>query len=495
MATDNALYLRFRNIVEGADGIEAHRELLSKYGCVWWGWWRRGDEPNREDDLRQLTLPTQVVAISTADEVGFQSAIDDIKIGAAPPPELIPAYYRDRAASIPVWFRLSAPMQSLSHNDLGRHLALLSGENKTLFIGAELSELERTQKHFSSLRARSPWLVHLSDIHLGTDHAFRLPGGKESDSPRSDGRRPVWTLAEAVAVDLASAGAQTGAVLITGDLVTRNDWTHRDRVVRFIEDLSSRLEISKDHIIVLPGNHDLFRGDEEPRDFNATSYSHEDGFRIFLNLAWRARADAPLERVVKIAVDGLPYVVALGCLNSARWSTVPGFHEFGYVGRDKLNSVLERFDAIKDRAIRVLALHHHVVPVAAHEWVPESGEPKKPISVTLDAGNLLDAALGAGVSAVLHGHQHSPLITKIDRKRILRTSEEDGDALERELYVLSGGTAGSTECHPSVGNCYGLLRLKADELEYEVRGLDPLEAASRRLSRVRVPVRCVAGPA
>ena len=477
------LILRFRNRVEGArDGIDEHRRILFKENCVWWGWWRRINEELRERELTALKVPFTAHCVSPSEKVGFAAQVAELRVDSSPPASLVPAYYNSKISEIPVWFKLTS-ISTLDGDVLDEWCQVLSAEVRTLFFLRELEALKNLANRITSLRVRSPYIVHLSDVHLGSDHAFVRPGEKTASGPRGTSLSPSRTLTQAVAADLNSAGIEPGFIVITGDIVTRNRWDPRRCAKDFITDLCADLNVPVEHAVALPGNHDFFRGDEEPKDFSGTNYQHEDSFRLFLSSVWRFEADAPLERVFRLQFDALDCSVLLGCLNSARWTTVPGFAEFGFVGRDRMEAVVRMLNAVPGPTLRFLALHHHLVTVGSSEWIPETGDPK-PVSVTLDAGHVLDMALGAGVSAILHGHQHTPAVAKISRRRILRTGDAMAGELTPDVHILAGGTAGSKERDESVGNCYGVLHLSKSRARYDVRGLDPSNGGSRILGSV-----------
>jgi 3',5'-cyclic AMP phosphodiesterase CpdA len=115
-----------------------------------------------------------------------------------------------------------------------------------------------------------------------------------------------------------------------------------------------------------------------------------------------------------------------------------------------------------------VVLHHHLVPI---QPVEQPGDkPKRPVSVTLDAAELLREMQAAGVSLVMHGHQHRPDAVKVARYR----SESESKGFEGEdMYVFAAGSAGSRELPRHVRNTYSLFTFGQNDIKCDVRNLDP----------------------
>lgn len=60
----------------------------------------------------------------------------------------------------------------------------------------------------------------------------------------------------------------------------------------------------------------------------------------------------------------------------------------------------------------IAMLHHHVLPV---NFVEEFDFSDKKVSMLLDAESVISTLLGCGVNAILHGHQHQPYFSSIER--------------------------------------------------------------------------------
>src|SRR5438270_11370554 len=108
------ILLRFRDF--GADSIQEHQKLIAEIGFVWWGWWKKSEEPDRSRELEKLRarLQTGVVEIglfdrseeryfiATVSECAHRSNSERI---SSPSPTATPPYYRNE--KLPAWFKLT----------------------------------------------------------------------------------------------------------------------------------------------------------------------------------------------------------------------------------------------------------------------------------------------------------------------------------------------------------------------------------------------------
>jgi hypothetical protein len=142
---------------------------------------------------------------------------------------LVPKYYRSRIREIRIWFEL---VSSINEIDADPSLVALLGVPTIYFLdnnGAGLvfnsSTLQRDFRFKASPQAC--FVLHLSDIHLGSDHAFRYPVPDAAVT-----LAPTRTLSEVLLEDLREIGAlgKVGCVVISGDIVTRGGWADKIEV-------------------------------------------------------------------------------------------------------------------------------------------------------------------------------------------------------------------------------------------------------------------------
>ena len=116
-------------------------------------------------------------------------------------------------------------------------------------------------------------------------------------------------------------------------------------------------------------------------------------------------------------------------------SSEPDLNE-GKVGRMHYRWISESF--AYPAALKVFVLHHHLLPI------PGTGRER---STVMDAGDLLEVLVHAGVNVVLSGHKHVPYVWKLE-----------------DLYVVNAGTVSSLRLRGHTKPCYNVLEFDGDEV-------------------------------
>lgn len=92
-------------------------------------------------------------------------------------------------------------------------------------------------------------LLHPSDTQFGRNHRF--------------GDLPVNTLAERLLRDLATLrkdrAIEPEIVVVSGDLAEWGRKKEFDEALQLLTHLSENLEVPRNHIVIVPGNHDINR--------------------------------------------------------------------------------------------------------------------------------------------------------------------------------------------------------------------------------------------
>jgi predicted phosphodiesterase len=320
------------------------------------------------------------------------------------------------------------------------------------------------------------------DLHFGRDFAFRPQGEKA----RYGGPR---TLTECLVNDLTFQGVvkDIAAVIITGDFMTAGDWSAApvNAALAEFDALHKALDLTPQQIIAVPGNHDIVRflTDRLSAKDAATSkeseaalisdavdaqvdMKHEQPFREFVAKLTGRHEKASFNYVRRIELNDVDLLVC--ALNSCVISGKTNLIQYRYVGDGKAAIKQLGQEELRRPTYRFLALHHHLLPVAAIEY-PSSGG----VSLTLDASEILPDGQRAGVNVVLHGHQHQPKVTEY-RAIQLNRERESADENLKSLYVVANGSASvnSDNNHripPGYVNTYCLFKLTAEKIELVVR--------------------------
>lgn len=206
------------------------------------------------------------------------------------------------------------------------------------------------------MRRDSFVIAQLSDLHCG--------------SPLFDAELMDAAVSEVMAL-------APDVVLVGGDL-TQEGYAHEFRdAQRHLEPI---LE-SGVPTIVIPGNHDAKNvGYLHFRDTFGVGDVEEKGDRV-LRLTTGLEPQAP-GSVTMVALD----------------SSKPDLAE-GEIGRERYSWIRQQFEPGAD--LKVMALHHHLVPV------PGTGRERNTV---WDAGDVLALLPECGVHMVLSGHKHVPFV-------------------------------------------------------------------------------------
>ena len=267
-------------------------------------------------------------------------------------------------------------------------------------------------------------------------------------------------------------------VVISGDIVTKGAWFKEieiggsqtlglDLARAFLEDLANNILVPKNLFFMVPGNHDIVRESEgKPEEVQKVllHYDHEKGFRTLREEFCEIYKLSPLNYVARVKL-GQKKTVVFGLLNSAYLNERARFSEYGFVGddADKVFSILRSISS--SDAIKILVLHHHLLPVYERELLGVDGK----ISLTLDAANLLRQAQEADIFAVLHGHEHA--IKKMSYSSWGPTMDQGLRDLTRPIMLYAGGSVGAKRDRlpADKSNAYGLIDLSGEHPSVRIR--------------------------
>lgn len=257
-------------------------------------------------------------------------------------------------------------------------------------------------------------IVHVSDLHLKT-------WPDESAS----------VLRAALTHALANT-SQPRVLVLSGDLVDSPDRTALQAAKNFVDDVSSLV----DRTLVIPGNHDVknfFGSFSKSEAFNKT---FSTGNHLLLR-------EVGLHL---LPLDSTSAGFARGSVKQAEYDKLVR----QYYDAEKTEPNLETEERIG--LVRVVAIHHHPLPLQA-------GEGQKILGVVKDEGmmylespaSFLDACLHSNVSLILHGHRHVEGLTRYSVLADTYASEPSSaigvDSGEwKTLYVLSAPSATGRGC-------------------------------------------------
>ena len=289
---------------------------------------------------------------------------------------------------------------------------------------------------------REVTVLHVSDLQFGVHHRF----GKDDES-----------LASRLVQDLAAIDAQTPKIdlfVISGDLAETGMRSEFRQARTFIDEICAHVGLSRERVIVVPGNHDINRllcegyfatcnGNGEDPD---PPYDPKwNPYIEFITDLHGPDAFTP-ERPYDLHVFK-PLKVVVAALNSTMQESHLSGDHYGLCGDPQLQWFSTQLETYAGW-MRIGVLHHNL---------RESGD-------AIDNERLRDAGdftrtLDSRLDVVLHGHTH----------------DGKADRLANGTLVLAAGSAGlEQEYRPEeVGAQYQILSLGAGALTRWARRYEP----------------------
>lgn len=512
-----SVLFRYRDLV--AHTLDEHRAVIAQSAekKVWWGWWKRPSEPSHSktwEELRAATEQGQKVAVGLYDSGTNQvhiAWIDQVKLPvqdefgeysqvplSQEELKLVPAYYRTSPFSR-AWMRIVKiqdtplsffPEYSFAEPPLLPNFSqaeLDAFKDKVILDGDELRSMDSTiwrvrpkqptdkKERILTVRttitepvSRSPiptrgsLILHITDPHFACgdyrkNHIWKL----ESEERAENGAEQ--TLAEAIVAALDEhTRSRIGLILVTGDLTFTTAPAEFDEARYSLTKLYGVLGLGAEHLVIIPGNHDIKWTQEATYSHNAVVKTAPDvateQYRKFYKNLFRHEPHRLLCMGRRfILPPGM--VLDICALNSSSLETGQNF--LAGMGRIQESSFQEIVNALgwhdsPGIAMRLLALHHHLVPT---EDLEMPGEYAKGFGMAIDAPRIQRLAAKYGVQLALHGHKHRLFVWHSN------VYELPEDAQERwfrgGLSIVGGGSAGSPETDGGK-NYFNLIDVKSD---------------------------------
>ncbi len=507
--------LRFRDLVTGThETIERHNQIARDCGYVWWGWWSKsGERPAAHTFAAVLTAASDALPILLLDSgtaTLYRATCKAVRYDLAkriesPEKDKTPAYYRDEKYF--AWFQLR-DFEKVETSQTGTALNALTyvqvdeffedspspfapfygkriygaseliQQNRTIWftrptrVGDPLHEIELlnaehvrphhfTRFHFTT---SSRTLLWVSDLHFATDgqhHAFPDNASEQDKS--------LWLALETA---LRDAGVdRLAGVIASGDITWRSDPAEFALArTAFFDRVISTYKLDPRQIAVVPGNHDMAFSEtpaEKGAAITRTSPESAASYAAFYEGLFRIAPNEFFSAGRRLLIGGaLP--VDIACLNSSLLQQHPDFRREesgvsspvfqgqGFIGARQLEDATQQLKWGNEpysllRPLRVVVLHHHVVPVTEAEKAIAGGN----YSMVLDAERLARWLVRHRVDLVLHGHQHQPFSVSISRTELLEHDHED----THTFRVLGMGSTGVCASHLGavMKNTFGLL--------------------------------------
>lgn len=226
-------------------------------------------------------------------------------------------------------------------------------------------------------------IIHISDTHIGSKKHFNKENLEKVIHEANSGRYDL--------------------LIHSGDITQGSRVSEYQKIQTYLEQLSIP------HILI-PGNHDKRSG----------------GLSLFEKFIGPPNGVKVFDDAVVVFVD----------------SGVPDSN-LGRVGMIKFDHINEALKTYEEKDIKIVALHHHVVPV------PHAGRERHVLS---NAGDLLDLFLKTDVDIVISGHRHVSNIYHIEK-----------------IVFVNAGTVSSTKTRHGDINSYNIIEIGKEEVTIEIR--------------------------
>jgi 3',5'-cyclic AMP phosphodiesterase CpdA len=504
---------RFRDLV--ASTIEEHQRVIKEQGACWWGWWKRPSEDSRSDiwnELEKITSTGESVEVGLFDSGGGKiyrakvtgvvrptesSAENTIKL-LGDELKLVPPYYRDSPFSR-AWMKITEiegePIEFFGLFSFAEAPKLPNYAGTTLdrFKGKRISGAEELRgmdttiwRIRSSLptdsseqilltvqaisepisaeviSCKSDKILHLTDIHFAAgknreQHVWRYDSELESARP---------TMVHAVTSELNDK--KIGLVIISGDFTFIGSDEEFEEARTSISHLLGILDLSTDHLILVPGNHDIQWTTNEVYDHNAIVVEAppraKSNYEKFYRALMRHDPSKHLAMGRRFAVPcGITLEVC--ALNSSSLET--GSHFLAGMGRIEEGAFADvakgiGWGASRTLALRLLVIHHHLALTEDLEAADGYG---KGYGLAVDAVRIQRLAARKGVHLALHGHKHRSFIW---RSTIYELPEHTQTQYRLgELSIIGGGSVGSRETD-GFSNYFNIISLDTGVVRLEI---------------------------
>lgn len=187
-------------------------------------------------------------------------------------------------------------------------------------------------------------IYHISDIHIGSSYFVEEYGKKVIKTINND---------------------NCDILVVTGDLTHEGHYIEYKMAREYIDKIKSNDKL------IIPGNHD----------------SRNAGYLTF---------EETIGTRTKFIIKGNVAILGLD-------SSSPDIDD-GHIGRENY-PMIKRFFTDNDNKIKIMALHHHLIPI------PKTGRERH---IPVDAGDILKLIKDLNINMVISGHKHVPFIWKLE---------------------------------------------------------------------------------
>jgi Icc protein len=269
---------------------------------------------------------------------------------------------------------------------------------------------------------RHPFVIaHISDLHLD---------GKGS---RLSAAGPLLSALTSKMEEFSEVPARI--LLVTGDLVETPDKQSMREADQFLNNVRGKGTFTD--VVIIAGNHDV-----KTKGLFGWKDDFYDRFKAPRTTGALRRGGLDL-----ILLDSNRGLLAKGHVSATSYDEmVANAANISETLRKEIGTTPDNGRHESDGpTIRVLALHHHPLPLPEGEGKKVYGIPDEPFMYMASSATFLDAAASLDVSLILHGHRH---VTGLTRYSVPSRTYEAGRSEDfwRTIYVLSCPSSTGADC-------------------------------------------------
>lgn len=315
-------------------------------------------------------------------------------------------------------------------------------------------------------------LLWLSDLHFAEGphrdrHGFAYQKDETPYEPNLH-QQLEWVLSEHEAL------VDIEGLIISGDITWKAHASEFSAARTFIRELIAKTGKTDqpERVALCPGNHDLRFSDkpwEKGNAIVASSAAARQEYETFYRRLFSKSPNQFLSMGRRFLLGGA-VPVEIVCLNSSLLQQDAGvFQGHGFIGQPQLRHAAAEagwgargVGADEPRAVRIVVVHHHLLPVIDQLRPERQGH----YSTPLDAEALSRWLVKHRVDLVLHGHMHQPFCVEVHRGESLTTPRD-----QWHTFTVCGlGSSGVAADHrpPSTPNIVATLQFNSRSVTIEM---------------------------
>jgi hypothetical protein len=166
-----------------------------------------------------------------------------------------------------LWIKLHK-IKSIDRKTFEEIFSIVPSLDFTFFSDEDIKkEINSLKSKNTRIKVDSDIILHLSDIHLGNDFGFPLTS--------TQGKRSLLDIL--ITYFKNEFKQKIGLLIVSGDISSRGDGNVLiNEGLKFLNDFCNAMEIKKEHVLIIPGNHDI-----PLKDAVFTDYNHEKPISSF----------------------------------------------------------------------------------------------------------------------------------------------------------------------------------------------------------------------